>query len=45
MHSESFVEIRLLEKLGKKDFDALVGKWISVVPVSHSGGILYCGKL
>ena len=45
MHSESFVEIRLLEKLGKKDFDALVGKWISVVPVSHGGGILYCEKL
>lgn len=44
MHSESFVEIKLTERLTEKEFESLMGKWISVIPVSHGEGILYCEK-
>ena len=44
MHSDSFVEIKLIEKLTRSEFDSLVGKWITVIPASHSDGILYCEK-
>lgn len=44
MHSESFVEIKLLQKSNKCDFASLMGRWISVIPVSHKDGILYCEK-
>ena len=45
MHSESFVEIKLNEKVLSKDFDNMQGKWIAVKPVSSENGILYCEKL
>ena len=45
MHSESFVEIKLIEKISEVDFEAMQGKWISVKPVSTKNGILYCEKL
>ena len=45
MHSESFVEIRLTDKITRAEFDTLAGKWITVIPTSHNNGVLYCKKL
>jgi len=45
MHSESFVEIKLLEKVSPSDFESLQGKWIKVIPEYHKNGVLYCKTL
>lgn len=45
MHSDSFIEIKTAEKMPKKDFELIQGKWLKVKPISHADGILYCEKL
>lgn len=45
MHSESFVEIKLFSKNVLKDAKELIGKWITVRPISHGNGVLLCEKL
>ncbi len=45
MHSDSFVESKLLSKNACEDLKSLIGKWITVKPVSHSNGALLCEKL
>ena len=45
MHSDSFVEIKLVCAIPEKDKKALIGKWIFVKPVSHENGVLSCEKL
>lgn len=44
MHSDSFIEIKMQDNVTLSEFEALQGKWISVKPVSHENGILYCIK-
>ena len=45
MHSESFIEIELPAKNASSDLKELIGKWITVKPISHSDGVLICEKL
>ena len=45
MHSESFIEIKLPVKNASSDLKELIGKWITVKPISHSDGVLICEKL
>lgn len=45
MHSEEFFEIKLMSPVTKKQFSEMQGQWISVIPVSHKNGVLYCEKL
>ena len=45
MHSDSFVEIKTEKKVSPSSFEALMGKWIKVKPLSHKNGILYCEML
>ncbi len=42
MHSESFVEIKILAENLPSCSERLVGRWIKVIPVSHKDGILWC---
>ena len=42
MHSESFIEVKSLEKLSECEFSLMCGKWLKMKPLSHRDGILYC---
>ena len=42
MHSEAFFEIKLMGKVCENAFLDMQGKWISVIPVSHKNGVIYC---
>ena len=44
MHSEAFFEIKLIDAIDEKIFSEMQGKWIKVIPISHSNGIIYCEK-
>jgi threonylcarbamoyladenosine tRNA methylthiotransferase MtaB len=42
MHSESFVEIKLDHPCPRESFGALQGRWITVKPIYHKNGVLFC---